>query len=802
MLDESKGFLALKNGDYQEAVNLFKRLLELKISASAYSGLGIAYYRLGDRFSAKWAFHKALEIDPKDKDAMDHLIEIENFKANSFPAENYHTSLFRTAKDYFEVYLDGTWKRIFLKGINIGLGLPGYFPGEFSIKKETYFKWFELIHRISINVVRIYTIHPPEFYEVLYEFNRTDKRIYFFQGIWTELPEKNNFKDKKFLDLVRREIENAVDVVMGNIVLPQKLGHASGDYRFDTSPFLAGFIFGREWESCAIKEFNKFQQNKNMKYESDFLKIDNASPFELWITEMCDYIQVYENEKYGVTHPVSVINWPTLDPIVHPSESNYEDELKMQGFAVNKNICKGNEDEVSLDVSKIKLKKGKGFFATYHVYPQHPDFMSNDYPESEEAYLSYLLEIKRHHRNQPVLIAEFGVPSSRDSAHWQINGFHHGGHSEKRQGEINGKLIAAIHKAGMAGGLIFSLFDEWCKTNWLFSDYEIPVNRLPSWFNFQNPEQNYGLIGTYPGYPGKTVTLSGNKNEWEEATKIYEKEKPLLRHIFDDGSDLSRAIKRFAVNHDEGFLYLLIETFESVDLLKTVFLVGIDTCAPETGEFRLPYNLGIISPVGLKFLIEISGKESSRILVSRYYDKRLNENQKIIKPTTSYQGEWIIIQNLTNRRRISKDGKKVFPSRTFTVSKFRFGSLSKGSPDYDSLSDFFYSENMIEVRIPWGLINFVDPSSRLVLWKDENNNFRKSEGIRFIVISYKPEKGSLKAMNTGREENIANILPDPLSLENVRAYTWQEWNTPIFHFYLKESYYIYGNYLSFLPEIL
>ena len=47
--------------------------------------------------------------------------------------------------DYFYVYTDGEWKQTFWKGVNIGSGAPGLFPGELSIDYETYLRWFKYI---------------------------------------------------------------------------------------------------------------------------------------------------------------------------------------------------------------------------------------------------------------------------------------------------------------------------------------------------------------------------------------------------------------------------------------------------------------------------------------------------------------------------------------------------------------------------------------------------------------------------------------------------------------------------------
>ncbi len=793
MPEIKKGFLAIERGDYQEAINIFKRLIEYKKEPKdSFKGLGIALMKLNDTKSARLAFHKCLEYG-EDREAIEYLKEIEYKESISIVLKEKSESRFRTRGDLIEINMESEWKRLFIKGINIGLGLPGYFPGEFAIGKATYLKWFELIHDAGFNAIRIYTIHPPCFYEALSEFNRSGGELYLFQGIWAELPEDNNFYDIEYMNSIWSEIKNAVDVINGNTKLLERPGKAYGEYRYNVSKYLIGYIFGMEWEACAVKGFNKLQENKKRDYTGEFLSLKDGEPFEVWITEICDLLLRYEYEKYGITHPVSTVNWPTLDPLIHPSESNYEDELRRQGIEIRTDICNENEDEVSLDVSKIKSKKGNGFFATYHVYPYYPDFMNNDYHDKEEPYLSYLIELKGHHKDQPVIIGEFGVPSSRDMAHWHVKGFHHGKHNEKEQGDIDIILMESIRSSDMAGGILFSLFDEWYKRNWLSSKY-IVVDRNHLWFNIQDPEQNYGIIGMYPGYPEKSISLSGKIEEWSDGTVLYEKDNSFL---IKDERNLSLALKRLIVKNDEGFIYLCIETMDKINLSENIYLIGIDTCSPQEGEFIIPYGLNITSPTGLKFLIEISGNDKSRILVTRHYDRKLNEDRGIIRPIESYQGEWAIIQHITNRRRLSKDGMRVFPSKVTTSGNLRFGSLDKGNRDYDSISDLYYSGNILELRIPWGILNFTDPSSHLVLWKEGDQIHKKTEGIRFLVISFKRDKDSLLF---DRDTGLIDSLPYPLKRANIKTYRWEGWNTPIYHSYLKDSYFILKDYLAGLRE--
>lgn len=794
---EKLGFLAIEHGDYQEACNIFRRAFEGGKTARSFFGFGVSNYHLGDFPTARWAFYKSMELQPDNKPAEKYISEIEKLTTKKPPA--VRKAVFRVAANYLEVYTH-RWSRFFVKGVNIGLGLPGYFPGEYPIKKGTYLSWFRQSADLGFNSVRIYTLHPPAFYQALYEYNKSsDKQIYLFQGIWTELPEHDDYNAKRYDAYVKENIRSAVNAVYGNITLPERPGYAHGSYIYDVSPYCAAFIFGREWESCSVRGFNEMHGRKTGDYTGSFISLHGGTPFERWIAKMCDFMQDYEYGQYGLTRPVSVNSWPTLDPLIHESESNYEDELLVQGIRARKDICSENEDMESLDTAKIRIEKGAGFFPSYHVYPYYPDFMNHDYLDHDNTYLAYLRALKKHHEGQAVLIAEFGVPSSREVTHWHRDGWHHGGHNSASQAEVNGIQMKSITEAGMAGGIVFSLFDEWFKRNWMFFPYELPPERNPFWFNFQDAEQNYGLLAMYPGYPHKKVSLSGTLQEWSEASIIYKKENEKMFFRFNDGHDPSRDLQTLLMQHDEGFLYLFISTKGEVDFRHAHYLIGLDTCSPAAGEFLFPCATECKSPVGLKFLIHLAGRDKGRILVCSSYDKYLNADTRKIRPEKSDQGAWVIMKNKSNSRRISKNGKKYYPSHVYSMSNLRHGSLDSTNVDFDSLADFFVTGNRIEIRIPWGLINFTDPSSRTVLWMDRDGPTRKTDGIRPVALSYKPSERNVSARKTGLEHNITDSLPVHLRLEDVRTFSWKEWDVPVYHTYLKEPADAYKKVLADIP---
>ena len=67
-------------------------------------------------------------------------------------------------KDFSILNTQGQWEKTFLAGVDIGLGVPGSFPGEFAISYDTYMDWFTQIGDLGSNVIRVYTPQSPVFY--------------------------------------------------------------------------------------------------------------------------------------------------------------------------------------------------------------------------------------------------------------------------------------------------------------------------------------------------------------------------------------------------------------------------------------------------------------------------------------------------------------------------------------------------------------------------------------------------------------------------------------------------------------
>ncbi|MDF2960551.1 MAG: hypothetical protein K0S39_2286, partial [Paenibacillus sp.] len=416
---------------------------------------------------------------------------------------------FRTQEDRLEMYSNQTWTPFFVKGVNVGAALPGYDPGDLPITKDHYLQWFQKIQEMGANTIRVYTILEPVFYEALVAYNQdhSDQPLYFIQGVWA--PEEDLIEKKDaYLDDIynkfQKEITNAVGAVYGNADIAEQFGKAGGIYRFNAGPYLLGWHIGTEWDPVMVKNTNELHPDKKSFAGTHVSAKPEASPFENWLAEMLDHLAVSESQ-FGWSHPLAFTNWVTTDPLSHPGEVLIQ------------------EDMVSVDATHLQVKDWRaGYYAAYHAYPYYPDFFRLDdtLKDVKEAdgtpniYKSYLRKLKAHHTGMPVMITEFGVPSSLGIAHLGTMGRHQGGHDEKSQGLINASLLKDIHSEGMAGAIVFSWQDEWFKRTWNTMHFEIPQGRRKLWHNVLTNEQHFGLLAELSGKDGKLI-IDGDTDDWK-----------------------------------------------------------------------------------------------------------------------------------------------------------------------------------------------------------------------------------------------------------------------------------------------
>ncbi len=661
--------------------------------------------------------------------------------------------------EYFYQYSreDDQWEKVFWKGVNIGAGEPGLFPGELTISYDDYLHWFGYISEMNCNCIRVYTTMRPQFYQALYDFNSTaENPLYLFHGVWMDEDDITTYADvyaenEKIKNEFIQDALNCVDVVMGNAVLPERAGFASGTYTADVSRWLAGWILGIESDPKFIQSTNDLNPDKST-YEGTYLYTYGATPFEAFYCEAGDKVISYMTENYGIQCPVAFANWVTTDPLSHPQEPHEDEDL------------------LTFNTESIKSRSSykSNLFASYHVYPYYPDSMNyqTDYlayiddDGKVNPYEAYLKDLKLAH-TVPIIIAEFGVPTSRGITHQSVMGYDQGGVDETEQGDMLADMYQSIYDCSYAGAIAFTWQDEWFKRTWNNESLDIADAR-PYWSNIQTSEQNFGILAFDPGEEQTVCVLDGNTKEWTEDDLIT-----------------SGNCGDLYMMSDERYVYFMVQFSEDFDYQfeKDTLLIPIDTIS-EQGNTKMN-DTGTTFDSAADFVLWINGWDNSRIVVDSYYDSFyfLYGDQYAMIPkvsdiATKDSGRFNQMMMCMGYEMTIPGSNQVIPFNSYETGKLAYGNGDPNSDDYQSLSDFIYNaqDGTLEIRIPWQLLNVMDPSTKQIMSDFyTEQNITPTDFEQFTV-----------GLGVLTQEN------QRISLDG--AYTYDTWKMPTYHERLKPSY--------------
>lgn len=812
------GYAALREGALADAASRFSAALARDPDfRDALVGMAMIDAKRNDVASARARVQRVLTNDPDDGEARalwdrysDQLQAADPILEEAHPAPKARPAVLdlpmRVNGRTFELrHADGTYRPIFLKGIDLGAALPGRFPSEFPTDPPLYRRWFRQMKDTGFHAVRIYTILPPAFYDTLAEFNRSRPHdpLYLIHGVWVELPEDDHFDDPAFVESYREEIRRVVDLAHGALDLPKRPGHAGGRYRTDVSRWWIATIMGREWEPYSVLTFDAANPGTT-DFAGRFVTAKGVTHSERWQAQQLDYMIAYEADRWNAQRPTAWTNWPTLDPLHHPTETPAREERVWQrklGLFERKETTRDYDDDAAtFDMEKFAATPANqgGLFASYHVYPYYPDFMANDpgYRRAKDprgnpnAFYGYLKELLAHHKSHPVFIAEYGIPTSRDVAHVHPQGWTHGNVTEVEQGRINAEMLRTIHEVGASGGALFAWIDEWFKHTWLTRPVHLPAERNPLWHDRQCPEQNFGLIAYRAGRPGRRVVVDALAKDWDQTP-------PLLQR----GPEEEGEVRALHARADETDLHLLLRVRQRT---PAAFAVAIDTVDPERGEKALPARLGVRSAVGFEAALLFDGTRA-QVVVAKSYDRFTHRmGLTPVRPADDGPGEYVVPHIMSNRTRVARDGT-VIPEVVFPIGTLRRGTTDRQHPKFDDLAEWQYDADtgIAEFRIPWGLINVTDPSSRSVLFEgpDSPEGHKRTDGLRFAVAAFVAEPGGdvVQAKEGAAVETLPARGADG-RLASLPLFTWETWDLPTFHSQPKRSLDIYREALRSVPE--
>jgi hypothetical protein len=325
------------------------------------------------------------------------------------------------------------------------------------------------------------------------------------------------------------------------------------------------------------------------------------------------------------------------------------------------------EDLLQLDANHVRPTEQwpAGTFASYHAYPYYPDFLQSQY--SGDPYGGYLAALRKHHATMPTLISEFGVPSSLGSAHTGPLGRDQGGHSEQEAMRINADLLRIIAKQGLAGGFLFGWADDWSRFTWNTVGHQVGARRS-MWHDPLTNEQNFGLLAMDPMD--------------DEAS---------ARQLFD--SDDAWPAQRVTAWTDEAYLHLRIELAGSP---PGTLLAGFDVLPAITGPPMA--GSGDRRPDAV-FALNLMGRGGQAYIRNQLDPVRLDVGVPASARGPAPDG-WKPFELVMNRKPVELQNP---------------GLLTYGDwRSTDSLALWHRDGDKLEIRVPWAMLGFADPSTHQV----------------------------------------------------------------------------------------
>ena len=188
------------------------------------------------------------------------------------------TAFMTTDSDTIYMERDGEYVPFEIRGVNMGVGLPGEWATDYSIDKETYMRWFELIQQMGANTLRVYTILHDDFYNAFYEYNTQREKegmepLWLIHGVWVNDYTQNSrldAYDDEFLQTFLDDCRTVIDILHGKKTLSLGYGLGSGVYRKDVSKWVIAYILGVEWEDVTVAYTDQKYPERN-SYQGKYM---------------------------------------------------------------------------------------------------------------------------------------------------------------------------------------------------------------------------------------------------------------------------------------------------------------------------------------------------------------------------------------------------------------------------------------------------------------------------------------------------------------------------------------------------
>lgn len=664
-----------------------------------------------------------------------------------------------------QIYDQDGWKEFSIRGITLTEKVPGVNEYEATADKKTMLNWLKQIDEMNINTIKVPEIQGTTFYDAIFEHNKNaDNPIFLIHEIPLDEIYMYNSYDVFNNDLIKelkKDIKDTINIVHGRKVSIFGRDNIFQVYNKDISRYVLGYTIGNQWKNSFVKLSVEANKEKT-SFKGEYIEGDQLNGLETFLAEMMDYTLSYEMDKFGEQRMISFINTMEFDPIIH----NQQDSIYRN---------------TSLDIDKLKgteiLKTP--IIGSYIISSEYTDFLN--YASVEDGQFNSVLEeyLKALHdyHSTPILISSIGYSTARAiSFEPNNNQPGNGGIDEKQQGEILISDLDSIYSENFIGAVLNSWQDTWGKNNTWNTKHITMANIDGEWLDVQSTNQSTGILSFIPEKDGTSYMVDGLKDEW--------KKEDIISQV--------NGLKLYS-KYDMNYLYILIES-EDLKVLKDRFYIGIDI-TPNSGsevatgiEDSEEIKLNFDKPVD--FIAAIRGVNDSEIKVqsrydifSYYYKYYTNILDKISRVPEKENEEFQSIFLLTMPQYFNEENSTIEPPKYYDTGNLIYGNAKPGTKDYNSIADFYSGENLIELRIPWLMLNMVNPVDGKILDDFYSKGLKEYKTIDHLNLQLigKAEDGECVKLHSGK-----------LKISGSGSVKYEE--------RLKESYWILKEYFKGLKE--
>jgi hypothetical protein len=311
---------------------------------------------------------------------------------------------------------------------------------------------------------------------------------------------------------------------------------------------------------------------------------------------------------------------------------------------------------------------------------------------------------------------------------------------------MDADMLRDVEEEGYAGGIVFEWADEWFKFTWNTVDLEVPAERRQLWRNDLTNEEHFGVVASEPGAKPVAV-LDGSGDEWQaNGSQVIAESTTHVREV--------RAVK------DEQSLYLFLRLDQDESWRDRRIVVGLDVRPgsngglPDAPEVYPEADVAfVLGPGSHAELLQAAWWEPTRITYGLGY------GYLDVDPADMRQGSgaWVQPTQILNRPyTVPATGEKR-PAEVHELGDLVIGS---GDPnDADERRLVAAKGTVVELRVPWAVLGFGDPSS-------------------LTLYDVRPT-GPTRTLRAGRT-GIA-VAVDGAPLLQTRGYGWEPWQRVTWH---------------------